>query len=152
MSDQGVYCGQAEEAGKVKITSDHVAASGAHDASSPQDKADSSNSDVITKEAASKGRPSVTVGTDCSGMGTPMLGLRAMGIPQEHKFSYDIVLHVRRHLSANVDACTRIYSDLFKRDVASTPTVHVYIAGFPCQLFSTAGNKQGFRDSRGGVF
>merc|ERR1740123_37645 len=41
------------------------------------------------------------------------------------------------------------YDDLTKRDNTKAPTADLYVAGFPCQPFSTAGLQQGFSDARG---
>jgi len=41
------------------------------------------------------------------------------------------------------------FDDLTKRDNTKAPTADLYVAGFPCQPFSTAGLKQGFSDARG---
>jgi DNA (cytosine-5)-methyltransferase 1 len=42
-----------------------------------------------------------------------------------------------------------MYLDLTKRDNKTAPNVDIYVAGFPCQPFSSAGLQQGFKDKRG---
>ena len=37
-------------------------------------------------------------------------------------------------------------------DATSIPDFDVLVAGFPCQLFSTAGKQKGFQDPRGNLF
>merc|ERR1719150_1636636 len=41
------------------------------------------------------------------------------------------------------------FDDLTKRDNTKAPAADLYVAGFPCQPFSTAGLQQGFSDARG---
>lgn len=83
------------------------------------------------------------VGTDCSGIGTPLLALRALGIVFHHVFASEIDPQARRTLQANHPADI-VYTDLRRRDLHAVPQVDVYIAGFPCQPFSLAGLQHGF--------
>merc|ERR1719331_836869 len=41
------------------------------------------------------------------------------------------------------------FDDLTERDNSKAPKADLYVAGFPCQPFSTAGLQQGFSDARG---
>ena len=43
----------------------------------------------------------------------------------------------------------QFYEDITTRNLESVPSVDLYIAGFPCQPFSTAGKQQGFKDAKG---
>ena len=42
-----------------------------------------------------------------------------------------------------------VYKDLCKRRTATLPDHDLYIAGFPCQPFSTMGRREGLQDSQG---
>jgi len=90
----------------------------------------------------------ITIGTDCSGMEAPVQAIRNLGVKYEHAFSCDICKFARATIEANFPA-KRMYEDLTKRDNSTAPAVDVYIAGFPCQPFSSAGLRQGFEDLRG---
>jgi len=93
------------------------------------------------------------IGTDCSGMETPVMGLIKLKVPYEHMFSCDIDRHVKTQILKNFPP-KKWYDDLMTRDnnAASTPAVDIYLAGFPCQPFSAAGLQKGFKDKRGMVF
>jgi DNA (cytosine-5)-methyltransferase 1 len=45
-----------------------------------------------------------------------------------------------------------IYGDITKINAAEIPDHDILLAGFPCQPFSAAGNKDGFNDARGVMF
>ena len=95
----------------------------------------------------------VTIGTDCSGLETPVLALQALGVQVHHSFSCDCEPYVRRHIAANFHPVI-LYTDLLARDnqCTETPSVDIYTAGFPCQPWSLAGARWGFEDARGSVF
>ena len=82
------------------------------------------------------------VGTDFSGMETPILALRNLGVDFTHIFSSD-----------NEPACERLiryhfkpehfYNDMLARKPKETPACDVYCFCAPCQKFSTAGSRTG---------
>jgi len=91
---------------------------------------------------------SIKVGTDCSGMEAPIQAIRNLGVNFEHTFSCDFNPNCRATIEANFPHAL-MYNDLTKRDNKKAPKVDIYVAGFPCQPFSSAGLQQGFKDKKG---
>ena len=94
---------------------------------------------------------SLRVGTDCSGIESVLHALRKLGVPYEHMWSADtnkdVIAHIKKYHSPQ-----RVFGDITQRDVRDLPDIDVYVAGFPCQPFSAAGQRGGFGDPRGTVF
>jgi len=74
--------------------------------------------------------------------------MRNLKVKYEHKFSCDVNPHARTTIEANFPHGV-MYDDVTTRNNAKAPKVDVYVAGFPCQPFSSAGKQQGFKDQRG---
>ena len=90
----------------------------------------------------------VTVGTDCTGIGTPIYALTNLGVNFKCEFASDIDEGARKMMKANLDPKI-LYGDIGVRDNKSAPDCDLYIAGFPCQPFSSAGLHQGIDDVQG---
>ena len=84
----------------------------------------------------------VRLGTDFSGMESVATALSDAGIPFRHMFACEKHPPCLKHILYNHSAET-VQIDICRRSYLETPGVNLYVAGFPCQPFSTAGLGQG---------
>lgn len=91
------------------------------------------------------------VGTDCSGIEAPIQALIQLKIPFKHVFSSEIDKYCIQSILANYEP-EIMFEDISERDIEDVPDIDLYVCGFPCQVFSYAGERKGFEDKRGNVF
>jgi len=76
------------------------------------------------------------VGTDYSGMETPLIALQLLQVPHRHLFSSEICPRIRSVIAEKF-APERLFEDALARRAAELPKrLDLYVAGFPCQVFS----------------
>jgi|TARA_R100000479_G_scaffold133967_1_gene71314 DNA (cytosine-5)-methyltransferase 1 len=92
------------------------------------------------------------IGTDFSGIGAPETALKRLGIPYELIFGCEIDKYARASYNKLHPTANIIYNDITTRDFNEVPNLDLYVAGFPCQSFSVAGQRKGFDDVRGSLF
>lgn len=91
------------------------------------------------------------IGTDFSGIGSPEVALKNLGIEIEHIFACDIDKYSKQSY-CEIHKPKIFFDDITKRNHGSVEQLDMYFAGFPCQTFSSAGKRKGFDDVRGTLF
>ena len=88
-----------------------------------------------------------------AGIGGFHLALKSLGM--ECVFTSEIDAHARKTYSANfkdkyLDHPDLFAGDIWKVDYKKIPDFDILCGGFPCQPFSQAGHKKGFKDNKDG--
>lgn len=78
------------------------------------------------------------VGTDCSGIETPLVLLKRFGIPHVHVFSSDVDSGCRKYITKHFSPYT-LYSSVYDRP--NSVQLDLYVAGPPCTAASTLNRK-----------
>jgi DNA (cytosine-5)-methyltransferase 1 len=116
----------------------------------PQQKATTTTTTTTTTTKKKKQLHMVLkIGTDCSGLDAPITALKNLKVDFSHEFSSDIDLNCRKEILAN-HRPKILFEDMSERNVADVPFIDLYVCGFPCQAFSIAGKKEGFKAENGG--
>ena len=94
----------------------------------------------------------LVVGTDCSGIDAPLHALDLLGIKYKYEFASDIDQECKKTILLNHRPRV-FYDNIITRDHTKLPKLDLYVAGFPCQSFSSLGQGLGFEDmKRGNIF
>ncbi len=82
-----------------------------------------------------------------AGIGGIRLGFEKVGF--DTVFANDFEKQCKSTYDANFDTCKLIVEDITKIETEDLPEFDFLLAGFPCQPFSVAGYRQGFKDKKG---
>jgi len=92
------------------------------------------------------------VGTDCSGLDSPIVALKLLNVNVKHVWSCDNDPDIKNQI-LNTFKPNYYYDDMFDRDVTKLPPIDIYIAGIPCQSWSELNTKRkGFDVKEGTLF
>ena len=90
----------------------------------------------------------ITIGADCAGIGSGIQGIAEVCTEHQTAFMSEInddTRHICQHY-AQPQACQ---SNVMSRKRGNAKTTDVYIAGFPCQPYSSLGLRTGMNDAKG---
>jgi site-specific DNA-cytosine methylase len=94
----------------------------------------------------------LTIATDCSGIETPAIVLKQMGIPFRSLWVSETCEHALSFIRNNC-APERIDRDMKTRDARSLPkSPDIYLSGFPCQYASGLNVNRRADDERRGIY
>jgi len=82
-----------------------------------------------------------------AGIGGIRLGFEKAGF--DTVFANDFEKQCKATYDANFDTCKLVVEDITKIEPDDLPEFDFLLAGFPCQPFSVAGYRQGFKDKKG---
>ena len=85
----------------------------------------------------------IRIGTDCSGIESPIVALKKLKVPFEHKFICDMNPKCKKTIMVNFKP-ELFVDDMLTRDINDVPDIDLYVCGFPCQSFSSSGLRKGF--------
>ena len=92
--------------------------------------------------------------TDCSGIEMPLNAFKALGLKYNVVFSSDIDKNCKDYIIKNHKP-NKFYDNIKQRknkDYTNVP-IDFYVAGFPCQTFSSLGRNEGFdNEKKGQIF
>jgi site-specific DNA-cytosine methylase len=105
-------------------------------------------SHVVTRRILADSCNGIRVGTDFSGWDTPIMSLHKLSIKHLHVFSCEKESQLRSLIRQNSKPL-KIYKDIVSRDASTSLPCDLYVAGPPCQPWSSAGKNEGLEDEQG---
>ena len=97
----------------------------------------------------------LTLGADFAGLDTAAFALERLGVPFKHSFSADFDKDVQKFIQHH-HRPEHLLGDISQRDYdvdgKSPPSVSLYVVSPPCEPFSSAGKRGGFKDPRNGMW